>query len=367
MIQLATQLRKYREKYRLTQQEVAAFCYVTKATVSKWENGLSTPDVELLPLLASRFGTTVDTLIGYEAKRSKEEVRTSYVAYATRFQHEPFSDVYDVIVQEARLHYSDSFLLLQYATLLMNYAPQSDDASNVYETVAEWLEQVERIETDVWRLRQANALLAVLALFTGHPEKVIDRTAQAMQPNVGEEGLLIEAYEALGRTTEMRQLLHVSMYQHVLELLARLTKMLWHEQEKQDDTINRAETLIATWQLDRLHPNSVAQWYFMKAMDAARREAEQQVASALTQFVDVVTTHLFPVRLRGDAYFDTLDEWLEEALDLGAAPPRTEAAIWDSIETTLQHPAFTQWDKASWKRQLSERIQFARIGKERDE
>lgn len=104
-MQLAQQLRAYRERHGLTQQDVASFCYVTKATVSKWENGLSTPDVALLPLLASRFGTTVDALIGYEATRSKEDVRAAYARYATRFQHEPFQTVYEAIVEDARLHY----------------------------------------------------------------------------------------------------------------------------------------------------------------------------------------------------------------------------------------------------------------------
>lgn len=366
-MQLAQQLRAYRERHGLTQQDVASFCYVTKATVSKWENGLSTPDVALLPLLASRFGTTVDALIGYEATRSKEDVRAAYARYATRFQHEPFQTVYEAIIEDARLHYSDSFLLLQYAILLVNYATASDEQRNVYETAREWLERVEQIESDVWRLRQANGLLAILALLVGEPERAVERTESAAQPSVGEEGVLIDAYEALGRTTDVQQLLQVSMYQHVLQLLARLAKMLHHEPDKRDETIHRAETLIATWQLDTLHPNSVSQWYVLRAIEAAGREEEEAVKEALTAFVTVATTHLFPVRLRGDAYFDELDEWLERTLDLGTAPPRTESAIWDSIEQTMHHPAFETWHDALWMNEQIARIRFARTRKERDE
>lgn len=237
----------------------------------------------------------------------------------------------------------------------------------MYETAREWLERVEQIESDVWRLRQANGLLAILALLVGEPERAVERTESAAQPSVGEEGVLIDAYEALGRTTDVQQLLQVSMYQHVLQLLARLAKMLHHEPDKWDETIHRAETLIATWQLDTLHPNSVSQWYVLRAIEAAGREEEEAVKEALTAFVTVATTHLFPVRLRGDAYFDQLDEWLERTLDLGTAPPRTESAIWDSIEQTMHHPAFETWHDAPWMNEQIARIRFARTRKERDE
>lgn len=365
MVQFARQLRNYRQAQGLTQEEVARFCYVTKATVSKWENGLSTPDLAILPLLASRFGTTVDALIGYEANRSKEDVRKRYATYAERFQQESFQTVYEEIVEDARLHYNDSFLLLQYAILLVNYATESKTPHIVYETAVEWLNRVETIESDVWRLRQANSLLAILGLLTGRATEAVARTENAAQPSVGEEGILIDAYEALGRKEDVQQLLQVSMYQHVLALLTRLSKMLLHEPDKREETIQRAETLITTWQLDKLHPNSVTAWYFTKALEAAAAEEEEAVKDALTHFVSITTNDLFPVRLRGDSYFDRLDSWLEQTLDLGTAPPRSESAIWDSIEQTVHHPAFAAWHNTSWQKELIARIHFARKRKER--
>lgn len=40
---------------------------VTKASVSKWETGQSTPDILILSQMASFFDVTIDELVGYEA------------------------------------------------------------------------------------------------------------------------------------------------------------------------------------------------------------------------------------------------------------------------------------------------------------
>ena len=45
-----------RHKRGITQDELAAYLGVSKAAVSKWETGMTYPDITLLPQLAARFG-----------------------------------------------------------------------------------------------------------------------------------------------------------------------------------------------------------------------------------------------------------------------------------------------------------------------
>ena len=68
---LISQLRK--EKH-LTQKELAAQLNVTDKAVSKWERGLSYPDVTLLEPLAEVFGLGVEELVACE-KREEEQDR----------------------------------------------------------------------------------------------------------------------------------------------------------------------------------------------------------------------------------------------------------------------------------------------------
>ena len=56
----------YRKKCGLTQEELAEKCSVTPQAVSKWENGLTSPDISLLPRLGEVFGITTDELLGVE-------------------------------------------------------------------------------------------------------------------------------------------------------------------------------------------------------------------------------------------------------------------------------------------------------------
>ncbi|MEB4614783.1 helix-turn-helix domain-containing protein [Leucobacter sp. M11] len=48
----------------LTQRELAARLHVTESAVSKWERGLSYPDITVVPVLAHELGTSSDELIG---------------------------------------------------------------------------------------------------------------------------------------------------------------------------------------------------------------------------------------------------------------------------------------------------------------
>ncbi|WP_455661601.1 helix-turn-helix domain-containing protein [Pradoshia sp.] len=52
-----------RRKKGITQEALAHFIGVTKASVSKWETKQSLPDIMLLPKLAAFFDVTVDELI----------------------------------------------------------------------------------------------------------------------------------------------------------------------------------------------------------------------------------------------------------------------------------------------------------------
>ena len=61
-------LQKRKEK-NITQEELAKYMEVTKASVSKWETGQSYPDILLLPKLATFFNISID-----ETTRSEERV-----------------------------------------------------------------------------------------------------------------------------------------------------------------------------------------------------------------------------------------------------------------------------------------------------
>ncbi len=60
--QIAKQIRTFRLRSDLTQEKLAEKLNVTAQAISKWENGLSYPDIVLLPDLTAILGITIDEL-----------------------------------------------------------------------------------------------------------------------------------------------------------------------------------------------------------------------------------------------------------------------------------------------------------------
>lgn len=74
-MEFSTQVKKYREEMGLTQEELAEKIYVTRQTVSNWENGRSYPDVKSLLLLSALFQVSLDTLVKGDLKIMKEQIK----------------------------------------------------------------------------------------------------------------------------------------------------------------------------------------------------------------------------------------------------------------------------------------------------
>ena len=58
------QLKKYRQKSGLTQQELADETGIDRATIVRYENGSRTPPLENLKILAKYFNISIDKLTG---------------------------------------------------------------------------------------------------------------------------------------------------------------------------------------------------------------------------------------------------------------------------------------------------------------
>ena len=62
-MELGKQIKKYRQESQLSQEELANRVYVSRQTISNWENDKSYPDVTSLVLLSEVFQISLDKLI----------------------------------------------------------------------------------------------------------------------------------------------------------------------------------------------------------------------------------------------------------------------------------------------------------------
>ena len=74
-MELARQLRTKREERGLSQDEVAKAIFVSRQTISNWENDKTYPDMQSLLLLSQLFDTSIDDLVKGDAARIQQAVK----------------------------------------------------------------------------------------------------------------------------------------------------------------------------------------------------------------------------------------------------------------------------------------------------
>ncbi len=90
-MELSAQIKKYRTELHLSQEELAEKVYVTRQTVSNWENEKNYPDIHSLLLLSSLFHVSLDQLIKGDIETMKETINEQEIK---KFNH--YSVIYTV-------------------------------------------------------------------------------------------------------------------------------------------------------------------------------------------------------------------------------------------------------------------------------
>lgn len=73
-INLGNKIRELRKKKGITQEGLASVLLVTPQAVSKWESGLTYPDIEMIPVIAGYFEVSLDMLFDYDIREMKAKI-----------------------------------------------------------------------------------------------------------------------------------------------------------------------------------------------------------------------------------------------------------------------------------------------------
>ena len=84
-MELNEQIKKYRTEMNISQEELAEKIYVTRQSISNWENGKTYPDIHSLLLLSSLFGISLDQLVKGDIEIMKEEIKKDEIAKMNRY------------------------------------------------------------------------------------------------------------------------------------------------------------------------------------------------------------------------------------------------------------------------------------------
>ncbi len=355
-------LEKRREK-GVTQDELAAYIGVSKASVSKWETGQSYPDITFLPQLAAYFNISIDCLIGYEPQMTKHDIQKLYHRFATEFTQKPFIEVYEKCEEVLHKYYSCFPLILQIATLYLNHytlVQEKEQQNHILEEIVELCQRIHTESNDTFLMKDALSIEAIALLSLKNPAKVFDLLGDSIHPMQPEAELIAQAYLMLGNRNKAIETMQVSSYQNIIFLLSssiQLIGLYAKEPERMKEVLKRTIDLVDLYDIDHLHPNSAFAIYLAGAEQLCSFNDTQSALCLLERFANVAC-EVDLTSLHGDDYFNQIDSWLEE-VTLGKTTPRSEEYIKRSIlETVTQHPAFFLLKEMKEYQDIIKRLQF---------
>ena len=346
---LAENLTKLRHSKRITQEILADFLGVSKASVSKWETGQSLPDIAQLPRLAAFYDVSIDALVGYEPQLSMAEIKDYYEKFAEEFVTNGFEETLSGIRDFIRMYYSCDIALLQMIILLTNHLTLAD-AGKRAELLEEMIELCKRIQEhseDATIRNNAVVFQANLEIMRGNAVEAIAKLEERKNPfNLmeGADSLLIQAYQMDGQMEEATEWNQVMIYRDLLRLIQEsLLYLMNHIQEKEcaKATIDRLEVIMQAYELKELQPNTYLQFVYAKAMYYMICEETSHALTELQEFVEVAIDFLTgEIRMKGDSYFDKLDGYFAK-MDEYMVLPRNPQMVLSTLEQELLHPIFT--------------------------
>ena len=80
-MEIGKQIKKYRTELGLSQEEFADKIFVTRQSVSNWENDKNYPDINSLVLMAEIFGVSLDSLVKGDIEKMQEEIKKEDIEY----------------------------------------------------------------------------------------------------------------------------------------------------------------------------------------------------------------------------------------------------------------------------------------------
>ena len=90
---LENKIKKYRKEMELSQDELAEKIFVSRQTISNWENNKNYPDVKSLLLLSSLFSVSLDILIKGDLEEMKEQIKKEDIDV---FKHD--SNIFSILL-----------------------------------------------------------------------------------------------------------------------------------------------------------------------------------------------------------------------------------------------------------------------------
>lgn len=363
-INIGNRINKKRKEKQINQKQLAEFVGVSKASVSKWETGHSYPDITLLPLLAAYFDISVDQLIGYESQLSKQDIQHIYQSLKKELSQSPI-ETYDKIQRFIRTYWSCPEFIFEMANLILNHLdvlfPDTEQKKKeqCFEQLRRIYTHVAQSSSDIELVNHSKTMEAYITLLQQKPDEALKALGNKTPILLGPETLIAAAYQMKNESKKAQEIMQSALYQYIVLIIGNITNSLPNiidDEVHFKETIKRAEEIIATFDIEKLHPVIVLPFYLQSSLGFKTLGNKDQTLNYLEKYVSLIEMTTFPTELHGDDYFYLVDNWLKE-LRLGSQLPRNSTLVEkELIELVIQQPLFKDLEDNSAFKELKNRL-----------
>ncbi|MBU5364826.1 helix-turn-helix domain-containing protein [Enterococcus devriesei] len=343
---IGTIIMEKRKEKQVTQQELANFVGVSKASVSKWETGQTYPDITLLPLLAAYFDITIDSLLTYEPQLDNHEIQRIYGMLKNSLETKSADDVLATTRSFIRRYYSCYPFILQMGLFLLNHVdllPGEDKITRYTKEARELFIHVRTQSKDPELITRALKYEAYSSLTLQEFDQALEILGEQVPVIFPVESLIAMAQQQKGEPQQAQITLQSAIYQYItvfLSFLSNFLQLLLQQPEKYNETVQRGRGFAKLFHFETLHPVAFMNFQLSAIFGYAQMQNESSAIELLGEFLEIIKQTVFPVDLHGDDYFDRIDEWLEN-LEIGNQLPRNSSVLKeDFIDLVIDHPLF---------------------------
>ena len=363
-INIAAILIQKRKEKSITQEQLADFLRVSKASVSKWETGASYPDISFLPQLATYFDISIDELMDYDPQMNKDQIRHLTHHLTTEITKRPFEETVAEWRSYAKRYYACYPLLLQLGIFMLNNASLAADAEQRVALLQESTTLFKRIRensSNAPLCQMAIKLEATIQLALQNPDAALEllelfEDETLMPPDL----LMAAAHQMKGDVDGAKRIVQIGHFQNlVLQLNYLLTylPMVINDNDAFEATVNRARALTDVYGVSDLHPFIMLSVDLTCAICYAARGETDRCLETLESYAALLASDKTKLSLHGDAYFDLIDSWLE-GLETGNQLPRNTVLVRsDLVDAVEKHPAFASLAKEKRYKALVKKLQ----------
>lgn len=304
---------------------------VTKASVSKWETGQSYPDILLLPKLATFFNISVDELIGYDPDLSSAQIQKFYIDLENRVPDAGMDSIVEDIKIKIKQYYSCFDLLYYMSLFILNHCDLATDTTKKEEYLEyanNILKRVCEDSKDSILKDKSLSLRAACLISLGKSEEALNILPSSDMLSISKDCLVASAYLKTKKENEADQKIQVMIYKNITDLITLLMMKSSLHNYDWIETLEKVEDLIETFNLTQINVSIVLNFYLSLAThyidDNNLKLAGKYVEKLLNLLIESKEKSF---KIRGDEFFNQIEEWLDENLLLSTNPNRSDDMI----------------------------------------